>query len=234
MNAKHEDLLRRLLSGEVGEADAEVAFSDSPDLAERWRELRRTAERIDAEAGERSASLKATERADGGPAEDALVAKFAAQVESLSRSTPKSTPPVEVSGRRSSRVVLAVLAAAAALAALIPLLGNRGERRSMLDRYGSEPIELGSVDEACRPAGPVASYGAFEWTLELPPGGRYELSVWARVDGREQLLVREELDAATWAPGAGTLPDRILWQVIVLDASGELTDETCSTECWRD
>jgi hypothetical protein len=213
-------MLRRLLTGDLSADDAPArrAFEASPEAEGRWRELERTTRELDAEARERERVLAEVAGAAPDAHEDELVESFAARLRAAApaRGADHEAPAVPRRGW---------IVAAAAIFVVALALRHLGREREV-----AEPFELGPGSSECRPSGEVERYGRFEWDLELPPGGTYELSVWEASADDGAPLVRVELGEPFW--DAVELPRRIHWQVSVLDAAGELTEASCSSRCW--
>lgn len=91
--------------------------------------------------------------------------------------------------------------------------------------------------ECLAPLGGSVSFGSFEWRSSLPPGGRYEITVWREAEGRrgEACAGPLRLTEAKWNPSAEqlrALGDEVQWQVRVLDATGaEVASGTA--RAWR-
>lgn len=104
---------------------------------------------------------------------------------------------------------------------------------SLLPQQPEETREtvLGSeTDSGMSPSGAVREYTPLSWKLGLPPGGRFELTVWDdRPDAAPEPLVKPELwyrNERFFPPEQTRLwPDRIRWRVRVIDASGTQIDE---------
>ncbi|MEM7202425.1 MAG: hypothetical protein AAF628_19290 [Planctomycetota bacterium] len=127
--------------------------------------------------------------------------------------TPLPSPP-----RPTSRRWLWLAAAAAAAALALAFLLRRGAE----DDPGA--TVLGPAVELLEPRGDVTAYGTFRWRGSLPPGGWFEVRVFAEPAGRPPVARSQtRLREASWQPDAAEqagLPQRIRWQVTTFDAGG--------------
>ncbi len=203
-SSANDDLLRRLLTGELDVEDPqvrEVAARD-PQFARAASEAREVQAQLDAAARVRALDL-ARAAGSGDEATDSRVRDFV-----LSRVDERR----RLRWRRRA-IVLACVAAASFLAFLGPWWGRRVPDRD--PTLGSQEIVL------VEPVGEGADFGRFRWTADVTTGW-FVVRV---LDPEGQTLEESDpLDLeGVWEPDAADVaawPSRIWWEVRWFDASG--------------
>jgi hypothetical protein len=121
------------------------------------------------------------------------------------------------------------------LAAAIPLAVGLW---SIRPQAASEPSPLlGSTQKANgSPEGQVATWGSFEWDLELPVGGTFEVRIFdaAAAPDDDPLAQVTQWREPRWTPETSVLralPNRIGWEVDSFGADGSHHD-SASFEAW--
>jgi hypothetical protein len=188
---EHEELLARVLAGEIDPADPAVR-----DRLATCPECRREQERV----GGLTARLRATaaqERADLARAAAEVGAEDEARVREAFARALRTRP----AKRRSALLLVA--------AAVLVLLGwvLRGAAREDDEvLLGEGDIEIHVADD----------FSQIQWSYSLPPGGRYVLTIHELEDGAHGRVVLspelEALDTSRWRPSAAqleSLPDAI-------------------------
>ncbi len=182
-----------------------------------------------------AAALEREELAQAGEVQAAageeVVAEFFERTFSRGRD---AAPTVRLSSRRR------ILLAAASVLALFAL----GRFWFAAEDPPREEVLLGGSQVEClQPVGEVESFEAFQWSGGLPPGGRYEITIWAESDGvRGELLVGpRKLAEPQWIPTeekastkerALQLSQGLRWRVRILDATGVEIDQVV-VRAWR-
>lgn len=133
---------------------------------------------------------------------------------------------------RSGQDTKWMLLGAAAAALLVMLFGWWSEGGA---NQAPEELPLGTGQlQVVHPRGVVDSFSSFEWVGELPPGGSFEVRVWALEDGlMDPPRIEEEVEVSTWQPDSfASLPSRIRWEVRAWGPNGEaLGSDTAQAEC---
>jgi len=178
---------------------------EEPDPIE--REVRRAGERVRQNVLRRGAELTSPEQ------EQAARASMLA----IMRSHPART------NERKRRSLVPLLSAAAVLLALGMAL--------WFTRAGdSAPVSLGPGGiRILAPRGAVPSFPTFLWEGELPTGGSYMLRI-LNEEGQE--VVKKRLEVSHWSPEGVSLPERIRWEVHVVDRMSEPLSSDAA-EAWR-
>jgi len=117
------------------------------------------------------------------------------------------------------------LAAAAALVVLFLQLQG-GDPPAGPPSGPSPDVILGETFEVLGPVGEVDLFDTFRWRGELPPGGWYQVVLYARTadGGFEERAESDRLSAPSWTPAAAVLADlprEIRWTVQVYRGSGQ-------------
>lgn len=174
------------------------------------RELRRVGERVREDILRRGAELVGPE--DEEEARASMLAIMRAQV--VGR-TPER--------KRRNAVLLLSLTAAALLLALASAFWLR-------KADGPHPVPLGPGGiRILSPRGAVSSFSSFLWEGELPEGGSFELRI---LDRNGTVLVEKKLEEPRWSPTEEvTLPERIRWEVRVVDRMRE-PHASAGAEAW--
>ena len=200
---RYEELLRQVLTGQCAEDDPEVqqVLARAPELHDRLRRMQDLAARLD-RVGADDRQLLGQAMHGSSPLEGELRAM-------LERGRRR---------QRRWRLVWPLAAAAAVLLlSLIVLLRDQGPSPA--------DVFLGLKEGEMRPVGVVDQYETFEWNLDLPPGGVFEVRFFAGHDVplRDVLLAVNVEDANQFTPDSQQrrlLPDDLQWQVLVLGADG--------------
>ncbi len=210
---RDDELLEQLLTGDLAPDDpvATAAFAENP-------ELRRQFDELQAVQGELDESAAADEE-DERPREPAA---------DLLRRNLHHVPATS-SGSSPRRVWLGVAAAAVVLIGLSLAFGEWGSTpKSAEELYLNLSVgELHPSDEY--------DGGPFVWKLDVPLGGRIELSIYD--PKREQRLAHATLEPTdtSWTPDSAQLADflpKMIWELVVYDA--EDTPESFTHEIsWR-
>ncbi len=206
---EHEELLERVLGGELARDAAEVQ-----DRCAACAECREELAHLEAVLG----TARAAGELQREVIEEALAGKGPRDVE-LARRALEVARERAPGARRPSRAWL-WLAGAAAVALLVFLVPRSTD---------APPVLLGDGLELLAPRGAGADPELFSWSFELPPAGHFELRVWQLLPGGGEVLLVEriDLDATTWRPSApDSLPPgaRIRWTVEAYGAGRELLD----------
>jgi hypothetical protein len=215
--AEHQDLLARILSGDLAEGDeaALARLAACPECREELRRLRSLDARLRAAAGEARGDVERA-RSQVLPADAALV---------------RGSLRAALSAHRSTRLVF--LACAAGLLVLLGL----GAMYYLRSSAGPAEILLRGGSIHCfAPVDAVDDYDEFSWSWTLPPQGRYELSIRALQEGKAgDLLKAIPCDGPRWIPTPDekrALPDGIQWFVEARDVSGRLVGSGWA-KAWR-
>ncbi|MEM7309940.1 MAG: hypothetical protein AAF682_24915 [Planctomycetota bacterium] len=199
-NRNDEQLRRELieLTGDVGETDD---LLDSADLLD---DIGAEARQVLAEVG----------RMDSVPGERAAE-------EHLRRLMAENRPPQAWGLAPILRIAAGLAAAAALVLLLLHFSGDAGEEGG--GRGGT--LGGGSI-RLLEPPAEVGAWGEFRWTGPAPGSGRYEVVVYPGDDVTAEPIARAlNLKEPRWEPTDTSLwPDRIAWEVRLLDVNGELLD----------
>lgn len=204
-NEEFDDLLRRLVTGELDPASSEgrAALERHPKLLEAHEESMETLALLDA-AGEYARGLaRDVEERESAPGDERVEATLRGEVSRRGRpGRPRLARPMAW----AAAALLLVMAGFA----LWPSGDGSGGTRM-----------LGGGITGMEPSGAGAVFESFHWEYALPAGGWFEVTVYAE-DGA-QLERSGELTEPAWPVGAATSatwPDRIRWEVRAFDAGG--------------
>ena len=213
LSAEHQELLNRVLTGDVSPEDPRVqaAVQASRAFRSELAELRRVSELLDAAARDERETLDSIdwERQDV-PGADVVAPFLRARARELHHR------------RRFLRRSLAAAAAAALVA------GGYLVRALLSERQGPSQgeITLGSGGlELLGARAPDGGFGSFRWRYDLPPGGWYEIRVWGvgEQGERTKLAGETHLTAPQWsAPpeAVANWPDTVHWEVRAYGPTG--------------
>lgn len=224
MNPDHEELLAKVLAGEIGADDPRVAALP-PEAKEQLAKLGRLQRVLDAAA--------ATERAT---LDDLAAAPPAAE-----RAGPPMPPPAahDPAARKFWLRGAGIAALAAGALLLVQTFapdggGNAGNGGAHGTLGRVEPVELIAPRDAID-----GDFALFLWQpRDAAPLDRYVLSIWDAAafaaDGGTAPLVTRELAATSWRVDTATpaLPDRITWRVDVQPLEGVVRRGPTAT-AWR-
>jgi hypothetical protein len=211
---EHELLLEAALAGDVDPQDPRwlERISSCSECSENFRELTELRELLD----------------DAGRDERSILASIDPR-----RDVPGSdrvAPTVHaVLAQRRARWSLGRRALVWTASAAAGVMAVGGIVRWLMPHANPEHHEsmLGEAEEAgMSPSGSVPDFDEFRWTVELPPGGEFELVVWSDEPGDEgRLLARiSHLDDQRWTPAIEqkrAWPNTIRWELRVVDVSDQ-------------
>jgi hypothetical protein len=219
---EHEELLAALAAGERGpaEPEAERRLRECADCARQWTALQDVQRRLENTRQAEEAALDELQREPAAPGEERVLATLTR----LAAAEPHARPR----RRAVAWLTAAVLLFAGAWLVLHFLGGERGS---------NPPIVLGHGLEIQRPRGPVASYAPFEWSDAIEADS-YVLRIYDAKDTARShpVLEHRDLEGSPWTPTAQeleSLPARIEWELVALDAQGAVRREgSDSAEAW--
>jgi len=214
---RHEQLLQAALGGDLPRGDARWrTLRDCADCAARLEQYDRLQGLLDEAGRDQAAVLRAAAQAHDAPGVEDVAPFVRAKL-------------AEQRARKPGRLLSfrAWAAAAAAVALIVGWFERQRSARSDSDQGspGGGVLLGGQKLSAVHPEGDVSNYLPFEWSLPLPPGGSFTLTVWDSATGDpEQPLstMKNITEQKAWiaAETVAGWPDRIGWQVQALDATG--------------
>lgn len=235
-----DELLRRILTGELSELDSEVeaALAADPELSLRLEALRETQGQLDAQATRERVleEARAEAWAEGEERVGETLSEFLLQTELASAAvaetgTPGSSAPT-ATRRRPLGWLGAFLAVAAAIMIVDRLLVSEVDPGLATERQ----VYLGEELPGAMPAGEVDGYAPFRWSYELAPGDSFELAVYDdTAEATSAPLVRvSRLTGNSWESPAESSewPDAIRWTLDLVRPDGARV-EGFTTRAWR-
>jgi len=210
----HDELLQRLATGELSPADEPAAaeLANSTELRERWVALQKLQAALGVAGSERREILEEPSGTDEAELEQAIMDR------AQSIFVPSVLPTVApAQPTRPVRVFPIAIAAALMLGFGLWLSSQSGPATQ---RDPIVPSVLGESLELLRPVGAVTRYDEFRWHHELEPGYHFELILWDEETGEELWSSPRTQSTSFTPPPELNLPDRLRWQVWILDAQG--------------
>ena len=214
--AEHEAQLVAALAddGAVREGAYSSRIPDCPECRARFAKLIAVRELLDDAGREERETLAELDWKSSVPGSD-VVAPFVRGLAEQRRNRLRAD--------RQRRWIVWVASAAASL-----LVIGWIARLVLRQDVSSAPndITLGPTQQVrMSPQGPVREYSPFEWALELPSQGHFELRIWDDRAGAaaDPFAKRTDLDQprCPFSPEqTRTWPDKIRWQVLAYDATG--------------
>ena len=220
-SAAHEDLLKRSLVGELA-PDAQAAlFRECDTCRQQYERLIDLTGTLDEMGREEREVLR-----EIGP-----VAKHDERVaQTLHALIRDRAGPARNPAPSRGRLILLAAVTAAILLLSFWLYGWLGaDGRGAGDNY----LGPGGIEEQ-QPAGEVREFGTFRWSLELPPGGWFQLTIRGASAPGVEVFPIERKRETEWTPDAQQrelLPDDIFWEVASFTATGNLV-KSVETHAW--
>ncbi len=208
--SERDDVLARLLSGELSaeEEPARSMLERSRELRSELASLRAAIDRVDAAAREEHEILEEISDLAPTPEEDRVMERARATFV-----TPRTARPI------GSISLLPIGMAAAVLLAIGLWLGGI-ESPAAPEAPERAPRVLGSTIVLLAPLGPVADYDEFRWEFTLRRGQAFEVTLWDDETGQE-ITTSPRVFEPRWSPPVVfELPQRLRWEVHVLDSWG--------------
>ena len=184
--SEHDQLIESLLAGEIFEHDdrAVAAFEASPELRERWRELRELAEELEGIGSIRDDVLDSAERDQGALRVDVRSAVGARDRQLVAKSRPL---------RRAWWFGFSAVAALLLVMWSLDFFGLGGSSPPITD----PGHELGRPMTGLAPQGDVVGEFTFTWEPSAPADGYYVVTVYR---GDEKIGQSDPLDEPSWTP----------------------------------
>ena len=213
--SSHDDLLQRILIGEVDpdSAEATALFERDPAARAQFEDMQRIEQALGVASAHREADVLAAREAENAPGED-LVADV------IDRHLGPTSKPSH--GRRFGGWVT-VAAAAAAL-----LLWWRPWAPTPAVTPDPGPTLGGSL-QLEHPVGPASEFGEFRWSYDLEGAQYFRVQVYDQRDPGAPLTTSRDLDEPRWRPAQTeheAWPEAILWEVDVMETAQEVLSES--------
>lgn len=202
---EHED---RLAAVVAGDASPDV-LAECAQCRARWSELASVVAVLEADAAVERAVIADARAHSAVRGEDEALAALRARMGGAPQRTARRSPAF---------AILASLAAVLAVAWTAWMVARPKE-------HAPDVTLGGSALECLKPRERVDAYGEFRWSGALPPGGWYDIAVYAAEDAPGSLprASATQLEDARWTPTndeIAKLPASIRWIVQSRDATG--------------
>ena len=208
---ERDELLRRVVVGEITEGDPEMrrALEEDEELRTEYERLKSIADKLDHYADERRSVLAEIESVDEVPGMDRVDATLRPLAAQLRASHDAGAHPA------LPRWVLA-LAALVLISVIAYIIYPKDDGGSAIP----PEIPLGKNVSYLEPGESVSSYQRFAWSFELPEGWSYRLTIEDQTEQADPIVIRG-LSASEWIPDR-ELSARIRWWIDVVEPGGKV------------